>query len=223
MALNYLVFGLILFYIPMRIQINLFLSSLGKKKKPVTLLRNVGISKILSTKAKTKIDTIKIIESDLPFGMMVGIPGNPQLILSRKLYETFDKDELEYVILHEAGHYKLSHSVKELTEGIIFFAIGLFVLVRFPSIILAAILGLVFGILMIQLAKISELEADNFSLKRMRNPKGMITATEKFYKVWKSQDPKIPLIRYLFYRGNPYENRIKMATVDIKRRFKIVK
>lgn len=218
MALNYLVFGLILFYIPMRIQINLFLSSLGKKKKPVTLLRDTWISKTLLNKAQTKINTIRITESDLLFGMMVGIPGNPQLILSRELYESFSWDELEYVILHEAGHYKLGHSIKELSEGIVFLIIGLLFLTRFPSLILAAILGLVFGILMIQLAKISELEADNFSLKRIGNPEGMITATEKFYKVWKSQDPKIPLIRYLFYRGNPYENRIRMAKKGISYR-----
>lgn len=209
--IDYLIFSLVLAYIPVRLQINLFLSSLGKKKKPVTFLKNAGISKILSAKAKTKIDTIKMTESDLLFGMMVGIPGNPQLILSRKLYETFSKDELEYVILHEAGHYKLGHSVKELTEGIVFFGLGLLILNRFPNLLLAAVLGLIFGILMIQLAKISELEADNFSLKRVGNPKGMITATEKFYKVWKHQDPKSPLIRFLFYRGNPYENRIKMA------------
>lgn len=214
----YLVFGLILFYIPMWLQINLFLSSLGKKKKPVTFLRNAGISKILLNKAQTKIDTLKITESDLLFGMMMGIPGNPQLILSRKLYETFNKDELEYVILHEAGHYKLGHSVRELSEGIVFLIIGFLLLTRFPSLLLAVALGMFFGTVMIQMGKISELEADTFSLKRMTNPKGMITATEKFYKAWKTQDPKNTLVRLLFYRGNPYKNRIRMANEEIKSR-----
>ena len=218
MTMTYLVFGIILFYIPMWLQINLFLSGLGKKKKPVTFIKNSEISKILYKRARTKIDTIKIVESDLLFGMMIGIPGNPKLILSRKLYGTFNKDELEYVILHEAGHYKLRHSVKELTEGIVLFILGTWILSNFTNLILATLLGLIFGILMIQLAKISELEADNFSVKRMENPKGMITATHKFFKAWKSQDPKSPVIRFLFYRGNPYKNRIRMANGEVKRR-----
>jgi hypothetical protein len=39
----------------------------------------------------------------------------------------------------------------------------------------------------------------------------MITATNKFSKAWKNKDPKSEIVEFLFYRGNPYENRIEMA------------
>lgn len=212
------VFLLILFYIPMWLQINMFVSSFGVAKKATTILKDEKIEKVLLIKAKIKIDNIKISESSDLFGMMIGIPGNPQLILSRKLYETFDSDELEYVIMHEAGHYKLAHSIKELLEGLVFFGIGIVVLKKYPNMFLAASLGLVFGILMIQFGKLNEIEADKYSLERVGNPNGMITATEKFREAWKRQDPNNSIIRFLFYRGNPYENRIRMASEEINKR-----
>jgi Zn-dependent protease with chaperone function len=202
----------------MWLPIKLFLSSLGKKKKPISSIRDKKIETTLLTKTRTKISSTKISESNLLFGAMVGIPGHPQLFLSRRLYDSFTWNELEYVILHEAGHYKLRHSLIELTEGIVFFVFGTLILSRVPSPILGAALGLIFGILMIQLAKISELEADLYSLKRMSDPKGMISATEKFFEGWKSKDPKHPVIRFIFYRGNPYKNRIRMAKQEIQRR-----
>lgn len=197
----------------------MFVSGLGKGKKTLTIIKDKKISEVLWKKAKTKIETIKISESNLLFGAMAGIPGNPQLYLSRKLYESFNWDELEYVLMHEAGHYKLGHSVKELLEGLVFFGIGIAILNKYPNVFLAAILGLFFGILMIQIAKFKEVEADTYSLERVGNPKGMITATKKFKNAWKFQDPNNKLIRFLLYRGNPYENRIWMANKEMNRRF----
>ncbi len=208
----FVVFGLILLYIPLWLQISMFVSGLGEKKKAFTIVKDKKISDVLWKKAKTKIENIKISESNLLFGAMAGIPGNPQLYLSRKLYESFNWDELEYVLMHEAGHYKLRHSTKELLEGLVFFVVGIATLNKYPNMFLAAILGLVFGILMIQIAKFKEVAADKYSLERVENPKGMIDATEKFRKAWRHQDPNNKLIRFLFFRGNSYENRIKMAS-----------
>lgn len=217
----YLTFSFIFLYVSQWMQINLFLSSLGKGKKPVTFVKDTSIPKLLAEKVGVKIEKIKISESNLFFGAMIGIPGRPQLFLSRKLYEDFNKDELEYVILHEAGHCKLNHSVKELVTGILFFVIGSLVLFKLSNLLLSVLLGLFFGILMIQIAKLKEIEADNFSLKRVDNPKGMITATQKLFKAWESKSSQNPIIRFLFYRGNPYQNRIKMAETEIKKRKKI--
>jgi len=147
--------------------------------------------------------------------MMIGIPTLPQLILSRGVYDSFTKDELEYVVLHEAGHYKLWHSVKELVVGIMFFLIGVYILSKMffgnEGIIVAVLLGVVFGILMIQIGRMKELEADSYTLERISNPQGMITATYKFREAYKSRSSNNQLIRFLLYRGNPYENRIRMA------------
>ncbi len=208
----------------MWMQINLFLSSLGKTKKPLVTLKDKNISKMIFEKTNTRLDYIKISESDKPFGMMMGIPFFPQLILSRKLHETFNKDEIEYVILHEMGHANLWHSTQELLAGIIFFIAGLVVLNRFSGVIgvvIAIILGLVFGILMIQFAKFKEIEADKYSLKRLTNPKGMITATHKFHKAYVEPSEINAIVRFLFYRGNPgnpYPNRIRMAKIEEKNR-----
>src|SRR3989344_7621216 len=132
-TIKYVVFASILFYVPLWSQINLFLSSLGRSKRPVTIVSDKRISKILLEKTNTKLKSIKISESNLPFGMMIGIPFFPQLILSRAVYETFNENEIEYVVLHEAGHYNLGHSVKELVFGVMFFLIGLFLLNKTSS------------------------------------------------------------------------------------------
>lgn len=214
---KYLIFALILFYVPMWSQINIFLSSFGKAKKSFRLVRDKWVIKILKEKASMNIENIKILNSNLLFGMMAGIPGHPQLMLSEKLYEDFSKDELEYVLFHEAGHYKLGHSVIELSVGMLLLILGIFILISFQSNILFAIsLGLLFGILMIQFGRLKEIQADTFSLKRMINPEGMVTATNKFFRAWKSRSSKNKLILFLFYRGNPYTNRIKMAKKEIQ-------
>lgn len=220
--IKYLIFGLMLAYIPLWIQINLFISSLGHSKNPVTIIKDKALSKLLLEKTDTKLESIKISESNLLFGMMIGIPTLPQLILSRKVYDGFTQDELEYVVLHEAGHYKLWHSVKELVAGLILFFVGVFVLSKMFSgnegIMVAILLGLVFGLLMIQFGRMKELEADRYTLERISNPEGMIAATHKFREAYKNRSSNSKLVRLLFYRGNPYDNRIKMANEEIERR-----
>lgn len=221
---KYIIFTLILFYIPLWSQINLFISSLGRSKKPITVIQDEKLYKLLVEKTKAKIRTIKISESNLPFGMMIGIPTQPQLILSREVYDNFNKDELEYVVLHEAGHYMLHHSLKELFFGLVFFIVGSFLLSNVSGlpegVLLGVIMGIFFGVSMIQIGRMKELEADRYTLERISDPEGMITATHKFSDAYKNKSSNNKLVRLLFYRGNPYENRIKMANEEIKRRTK---
>src|SRR3989338_10777911 len=122
--IKFIIFGLVLVYTALWSQVNLFLSSLGQKKSFVTVVQNDDLRKLIRNKTGIDIESIKILESDKPFGMMVGIPTKPQLILSRKLYDTFTPGEMEYVVMHEAGHYKLWHTVTELAAGITLFVVG---------------------------------------------------------------------------------------------------
>lgn len=222
--LKYLLFGVILAYIPMWTQTNLLLGGLGKEKSPVTVVENPGLRQLIKDKTGVDVGTIKISESDRPFGMMIGIPGSPQLLLSRGVYSSFTPDEMEYVVLHEAGHYALAHSVKELLLGLVLLMVGIFLLkrIRKPMVgtLGAFLLGLVFGVGMIRFGAFNELQADNYSVTRMTNPEGMIQATQKFRgyygKSLTQTDNKI--IQWMFYRGNPYDNRIKMANDEILRR-----
>lgn len=222
--IKYVVFGLVLAYVPMWTQTNLLLESLGKDKLPIEVIKNPKISELIKDKTGVDIETIKISESDRPFGMMMGVPGNPQLILSRSLYNNFSSDEIEYVILHEAGHYKLGHSVKELFLGLVLFVFGIVIFKRItklvPSLLAGILLGLVFGVGMIQVGKQNELQSDNFSVTRMTNPDGMITATEKFRHYYGTSFTQTDdrILQWMFYRGNPYDNRIKMAEEEKAKR-----
>jgi Zn-dependent protease with chaperone function len=188
------------------------------------VVKNQQIEQLIFTRTGLKITTLKIAESDYLFGMMIGIPGRPQLLLSRKLYRTFTPEEIEYVILHEAGHYQLGHALAEFLAFIFLFTIDILLLNRFSpssfSIPLALSLGLVSGILMIRLGRTHECAADRFAVRRMTDPRGMVRATEKFrsFSGIKFTENKNPILHFLFYRGNPYANRINMAEEELKRR-----
>jgi len=221
---NYIIFALVFLYTSYWVPINLFLSSLGKEKAPLSTIEDKNISKLLSQKTGLDIQTIKISESDKPFGMMIGIPTKPQLILSRNLYDTFSPNEIEYVVIHEAGHYKLWHGVIELIFGLLLFAFGIFLLVRIrifsSQLPISLIMGIFFGILLIQLGKVHECQADAFTVKRMTNLQGMIQATNKFrsFHGKKYSENKNKIIQFLLYRANPYANRVEMANEEIKKR-----
>jgi len=223
-AVNFIIFGVFaitLFYTSCWVPIGLFWSSLGKKKKIITVIKDQKLVQLIKLKTGLVIPQLKISESTRLFGMMIGIPTRPQLILSRALYESFDKDEIEYVLMHEVGHYKLSHGVKETTVGVILLITGIFILRQSPNLLLAIVLGVVFGIMVIRVGRIFEYQADAYALEKMSNPQGMITATEKFRNYYgrKYTENKNKLISSLFYVGNPYDNRIKMAKEKLGRRF----
>ncbi len=221
---NYLLFSLINLYIFFWTIINLSLSSLGSKSAHVTIVEDDNITSFVAQKCYLVIKKIKIAESLKLFGMMIGIPGFPQLILSRKLYETFDKDELEYVLLHESGHYILKHGIKDFFWVISLNLIGIFVLSFVPNSLVAFIasitLGTVTGIMLIQIGRRHEVEADTYAVKLMDNPQGMIDATHQFQNFYgkRYSEHNNKFIQYLFYRGNPYENRIRIAKTEIRRR-----
>lgn len=224
--IKYLIFPLALAYTAMWVPINLFLSSINQGKTPITVISDKKISDLILKKTGLDTQSIKISESPKLFGMMIGIPTKPQLIFSRGLYDSFTPDVIEYVALHEAGHYKLWHSVIELVAGIILLIVGVFILKRIDvlpvSIIMSLILGLAFGVLMIRLGRIHEYQADSYSLARMTNPEGMIQATNKFrnYHGQKYTENNNKIIQFMFYRGNPYDNKIVMAKEEIARRSK---
>ena len=220
---KYVIFVLLLAYIPMWVQTNLLLGSFGHGKTPITAVEDRQLTDMIRQKTGVEVKTITISESERPFGMMVGIPGRPQLILSRALYRDFSPDELQYVVLHETGHYAFAHSLKELGLGLALLVVGVLMLRRtrkgWLGVVVAIVLGFVFGVTLIQQGKYNELQADAYSLSHMDNPEGMITATERFrsyYGVSYTQTNN-KVFQWLFYRGNPYDNRIKMAKAEIER------
>lgn len=197
----------------------MFASGIGKDKPLIHAIEDKNITQLLFEKTGVKVDPILISESPRLFGAMVGIPGHPQLTLSQSLYSAFSHDQLEYVLLHEVGHYQLQHTIVELILGSAFLIAGISVLKKHPQLPLTLVLGILCGIAMIQVGRIYEVQADRFALAKIENPQGMIEATTtlKTHYEQLGRTPT-PLVRLLFYRGNPYENRIKMAEDEIKRR-----
>lgn len=202
-------------------QILMWISALGKKNilSPVPhpdafqkLIENTGIS----------LQNISIINSDRPFAQMAGLPGRPFMIISKNLYTTFSKDKLEYVILHETAHYKYNHTLKELGVFIFsyLFCSLIFMLVKdsFAWIITIPLLATVIAVSNIQIARLFERQADEYAARKMRNPHGMISATKHFMHFYGTNPPETSRRRKLFYRGNPYSERIRIAEKEIERR-----
>lgn len=177
-----ILFALIYLYITNWFQINTFVVSLLKPKARITVIKDEKISSVIRKKTGLTLKRIFIFESKKLFGMMPSIPLRPELILSRGLYEALNEDEMEWVLLHEAGHCVLWHSVKAAIIEIFFLSLGLFTILSIQlNSIYAILLSIALSLLCIQvLRRFIEREADKFSIERVSNPKAVITAQEKF-------------------------------------------
>ena len=115
------------------------------------------------------------------------------------------------------AHNLLHHILKETILGLVLLIYGITTVVtQNLSTVPTFLLGLIFGIIMIRLGRLHEYEADSYSLSQMTNPEGMISATNKFQAYYSSHKNK--LMETLFYRGNPFSNRLRMAKSEISRR-----
>lgn len=191
------------------------------KKKPVEEVKDSFLTNLIAKKVGIKIESFRILKDDKPHGAMIGIPGKPIMLLSNDLYENFNRDELEYVILHEVGHYEFKHGIKIVLFITFLTLVGVATInsigVGSDSRFITMVLGISLGIVSIQFQKTTELEADSFAVSRVSNPKGMISATKKFRKSWQKKEPN-RLLRYLFYAGVPYSKRLETADKEIVKR-----
>lgn len=181
-VLKILLFALIFLYITNWFQIHAFVIAFLQPRKRITMIKDEWIFKLVKQKTGLTLKRIIIFETNKLFGMMPSIPLKPELILSRGLYESFNKDEMEWVILHEAGHCVLWHTIKALVIELCFLFLGIFAItiVRLDS-ISSFLLSIFLSLLCIQvLRRFIEFEADKFSIERVSNPKGVITAQDKF-------------------------------------------
>lgn len=214
--LNIIIFILVFFSVTFWLQFKLFISSLNSPKGQETSITNQKLLSLIYSKTGYQLDKIYLASSDKLFGIMPSF-FKPHLIISQALYKSFNEDETEYVLLHEMGHFLLHHILTETILGLFLLAIGITsTIVLSLSPLVTVLLGFIFGIIMIRFGRLHEYEADSYSLSRMTNPTGMITATHKFQTQYNS--PKNKLVEALFHRGNPFVNRIKMAEQEISKR-----
>jgi len=218
--MKYLVFILLFIFTTHWFQGKLLLSSLGKGKSPVSFVQDEKTQRLVSKHAGSEIKNVKIIESDRPYGMMIGIPGKPQLVFSRGLYDNFSFEELEYVVLHESAHYKYFHTIKQLILLVSFLIVGT-ALLRFvrmnswQSLLFAVLLAVGLGVSFLQVARRNEYEADRYAVDNISNVEGMIGATRNFEQYYGSGNKRNKILERIFYRSVPYEKRIEMAKAKI--------
>lgn len=220
MIFNVLVFLIIFGYLSNHVQFRGFFVQLKKSKVGGEKIEDKFITKLLKDKTGLNVKEIFLFDLNRPMGMMPGLPFKPHMILTRGLYKNFNKDELEYVVLHEAGHCLSWHLVKAIAIFSILAIVGIALIIRMNmSLIFSAGLGIVLVVIFNNLARLLEYEADYFAVKRVENPKGMITATEKFAKAY-GGGLNISFWRKLFHRafyvGVPYSDRIRIAKTEIK-------
>lgn len=206
-------FSLILFILIFLITSNYFqlmtFASLivGSKIKTSTIV-DKWIIKTIKDKTGLVLKNLIIFHDKKPYAMMAGIYPFPKLIISEEMYKVFNRDEMEWVILHEAGHCVLWHNLKAIIiEGLIL-TLGIsFINLFQPSILMAAILSLILSILCIQIIRrFIEYEADKYSINKVNNPEGVITAQAKLRKYYKTGLYKL----FLNWNISP-DLRIKMA------------
>jgi Zn-dependent protease with chaperone function len=200
----------------------LFMTSIKKGKEAIEIIKDKTLLDLIVKKTGLRLASIRISSSSKLWGMMIGLPRFPYMILSRKLYENFNPDEVEYVVLHETGHYVLAHSAKLAVLLVSFLTMGFVLISNSNAILTWMSVGLVIGMVMIRISRIFEYEADNFAVKHMTDPRGMITATHKFQEAYKNfdlipHDEDTPIGTFI-YMGIPYNQRVRAAEKEIQRR-----
>ncbi len=150
--------------------------------------------------------------------MMTSPPFAPVMIFSKKLISLFNESELEWVILHEAGHYLMSHNLKLIILDLILSITNAILIFKFNLPILTALVYTAcLALAQIQIAKIFEYQADRFAASKMTNPQGMITGNKKM-RMENKTFSKSKFLRKLLVIAVPYEKRIEMAKKEIMKR-----
>ena len=152
----------------------------GPKIKTSTV-KDEWINKIVRKKTGLKLLDITLFHDKKMYGMMAGLPFWPKMILTDSLLKNFNKDELEWVILHEAGHCVLWHNLKAFLVELSFITLGTLIIYFYELNLFGAILSaIILSLLCIQAIRwLIEYQADRFSIERVDNPRGVITAQEK--------------------------------------------
>ena len=187
---------------------------IGPKIKRTTI-KDEWINKIVKIKTGLTLLNITLFHDKKMYGMMAGLPFWPKMILSTGLYESLDKDELEWVILHEAGHCVLWHNLQSFFIEMITLAFGIYLIkisnINLFFIPIHAILSSIVAIHLIRWT--TEYVADKYSINLVDKPKGVITAQDKFRKNYAKNfmNDEKSIFRFLFHWNIYPSQRIEMA------------
>lgn len=217
-SLKYLLFTVIFLGIANWISVYYFLINLFKPRQKLVSVKDKEM--LAKLKRKTGLDSsIRLMEINKMIGFMISSPPFPPvMVFSNKLFNAFNNNEREWVLLHEAAHYFMWHSLKFALSQLIILIIGLLLIKKFIGndwILSVSFIGLLLGIIYVQIAKIFEYQADTFAAENMDNPRGMITGNIKMRKA-NTGILANPIMKKLFIIAVPYEKRIKLAERQLK-------
>lgn len=196
-------------------QIQHFLKLVVGPKIKTESLNDKWINTVVKKKTGLNLLSITLFKDEKMYGMMAGFPFWPKMILSEGLYKNLDKDELEWVILHEAGHCVLWHNLQSMVIELTLLISGLYLIsTQNINLFLIPFLSLILSIISIQIIRrMTEYTADMYSISRVDNPEGVITAQDKFRKNYKGSifSNEKSIVRFLFHWNIYPSQRIKMA------------
>jgi Zn-dependent protease with chaperone function len=180
-----------------------------------TAIQDPELTRFIQERTGTTISSFYVVASDSLFAGMSGLPSHPIMTLSQALYDSFPREELHYIVLHETGHLVLLHTLQEILLQLAVLVVSLFALNRLQTTttkksVLAMIAAIFLGVAVIQVTRLFEWQADTYALKHLENPQSMISATKKLESAWKGPGDD-SLLREMFYRGIPYSERIEHA------------
>ena len=167
LSMNFIIFVAAFLVVANRHVVQHLFERLSRPKAELRKSEDRNILDRVFRKTGVKLPHFWISDAQSFWGLMAGLPGSPQMFLSTYALDTFTPDELDWLMLHESGHYVLNHTLKEAVYQLALIATGVFVLWNFNNIYLALALGLLLGIMGVQLGKYHEQEAELFALRRV--------------------------------------------------------
>jgi len=102
--INIIIFIILFLVIVNWFQIISFSSLFVGPKIKTSTIKDEWIKNVVKKKTGLNLFDVTLFHDKKMYGMIAGLPFWPKMILSTGLYKSFNKDELEWVILHEAGH-----------------------------------------------------------------------------------------------------------------------
>lgn len=219
----YILFIVIYLLICNWFQLQKFLSLIIGPKYKTSTIDDKWIKAIVKKKTGLSLLDITIFHDKKMYGMMAGLPFWPKMILSEGLYKTLNRNELEWVILHEAAHCVLWHNLQFFFIQMIILVFGIYTMLLFNISLLPSLLYAIFlSLVCIQAMRWGiEYVADRYSIYRVDNPIGVITAQKKFRNAYNNRlfHSEKSIFRFLLYWNIYPSKRIEMA----KRRIQLMK
>jgi len=215
LLINYLLFVFIFLFISNWSQIISFSSLFVGPKIKTSTIKDEWINNVVKKKTGLKLLDITLFHDKKMYGMMAGLPFWPKMILSTGLYESLNKDELEWVILHEAGHCIMWHNLQSFLIEMIMMTVGIHLIkISNFSLFYIPVHAIFLSIVAIHLIRwTTEYVADKYSINLVDNPNGAITAQKKFRKNYSKNfmNDEKSIFRFLFHWNIYPSQRIEMA------------